>query len=104
MTNNYNASLYTDKESEYSKLNSEVLKDISDNGRCNKCIYFKFGTRKCEKKDENGNLVRPDMIPVTYTEETSKGHFINVIKPIGCKDFTPKTGKKKNDKKGAETE
>ena len=44
------------------------------------------------------------MIPVTYTEETSKGYFINVIKPIGCKDFTPKTGKKKNDKKGAETE
>ena len=104
MTNNYNAALYTDKESEYSKLNSEVLKNVSDNGRCNKCTYFKFGTRKCEKKDENGNLVRPDMIPVTYTEETSKGHFINVIKPIGCKDFTPKTGKKKNDKKGAETE
>lgn len=104
MTNNYNAALYADKESEYSKLNSEVLKDISDNGRCNKCVYFKFGTRKCEKKDENGKLVRPNIIPVTYTEETAKGHFINVIKPIGCTDFTPKTGKKKNEKKGEKIE
>ena len=89
MTYNYNSTVFTDKNSEEFKLNDEVMVAITTN-RCNNCIYLNFGARKCNKKNENGNLVRPNMIPVTYTEPTNRGHFIHIIKPFDCHDFTPK--------------
>lgn len=99
MTNNYNTALFNDKESEMAKTNAEVIKEVSSVGRCNNCAFFKFGSRKCEKRDNNGKLIRPDIIPVTYSEPTDRGHFIHVIKPVDCNDFTPKNKKKPETKK-----
>lgn len=96
MTNNYNASNYA-KGSDGAKLNDENLKEMNASGKCNTCRYFQFRGYKCTKKTEEGKLVRPDMMPITYTETTSKGNFINVLKPSSCKDYESK-GKRKSEK------
>ena len=99
MTYNYNAALYSEKDSELGKQNTDNINEMQTAGRCNNCVYFKFGNRKCTKTNESGKLVRPDFAPITYTEPTNKGNFIHILKPSDCKNFTPK-----NKKKSAESE
>jgi len=96
MTNNYNASLFSDKNSDFYKLNDLVLKEVSESGRCNKCKYFNFGAKKCNKRTEDGKLVRKDYSPIIYTEPTDKGNFIHVLKPSDCKDFRTRTANRKD--------
>lgn len=92
MTNNYNAALY-EKNSEYSKMNEAVLKEVAEHGRCNGCYYFNFKSRQCLKKNENGEMARTRFSPITYTEPTDKGGFVHVLKPSDCKDYKSKAKK-----------
>lgn len=96
MTNNFYADNYK-KGSDMEKLNDSNIREMNTSGKCNSCKYFQFGGYKCNKKTDDGKLVRPDMMPITYTETTSKGKFINVLKPISCKDYKSK-GRRKSEK------
>lgn len=89
MNNNYNAANYA-KGTDGAKANDEYLREMNTSGKCNSCKYFQFGGYKCNKKTEDGKLVRSNMLPITYTEETSKGKFINVLRPTSCKDYESK--------------
>lgn len=94
MTYNYNAAMFV-KDSDMSKENENNLAELTSQSRCNGCRYFNFGKRLCEKKSETGKYVRRSMIPITYSEQTKKGIFIHVLKPVDCHDFTPKNIKTK---------
>ena len=100
MTKNYYADNFK-KGADLEKINDSNLKDMNTNGKCNTCIYFKFGGLKCEKRNEQGQLIRPNMAPITYTEQTQRGQFINVLRPADCKDFEAK-GKKKTEEAATE--
>lgn len=97
---NYNASNFSEKGPLRGE-NDNALSEMTKGGRCNDCAYFSFGGYKCKKTDENGNLIRPKTNPVVYTEPTSKGRFIHVIKPYDCKDFKRKKKEKGETKKQA---
>ena len=96
MSNNFYADNFK-KGSDMEKLNDSNIREMNTSGKCNSCKYFQFGGYKCNKKTEDGKPVRSDILPITYTKETSKGKFINVLRPTSCKDYESK-GKRKNEK------
>lgn len=86
---NYNASNFSEKGLLRGE-NDNALSEMTKGGRCNDCAFFSFGGYKCKKTDDEGRLVRPEIHPVIYTEPTTKGKFIHVLKPCDCTDFKSK--------------
>lgn len=82
---NYNGEAFNDKNSELAKTNNANIYEFNSSGKCNTCIYFNFGARKCNLKNKE--------LPITLTTETSKGNFISFIKPLDCSDFKKKNSK-----------
>lgn len=84
MTRNFNMDAFRDKKSDLYINNDSITNDLKTNGKCNNCVYFKFGKGYCEKRGQ---------LHVTYREETAKGGFINFIKPYDCTDYMVKGSK-----------
>lgn len=79
MSKNYNNEIFNDKNNELTKVNNRNNTNFSTSGRCNTCKYFTFSCGKCNLTGEK--------ITLTYTSDTSKGTFINYIKPSSCMKY-----------------